>query len=43
MAKTIVQIADGNYHEFISHLGGTHLWMEPIAIANYRKLPLKVI
>jgi arachidonate 15-lipoxygenase len=39
MAKTIVQIADSNYHEFISHLGGTHLWMEPIALATYRKLP----
>ncbi len=41
MAKLIVQIADGNYHEFISHLGGTHLRMEPIAIATYRKLPLE--
>ncbi len=41
MAKMTVQIADGNYHEFISHLGGTHLWMEPIAISTYRKLPLK--
>jgi arachidonate 15-lipoxygenase len=39
IAKLTVQIADGNYHEFISHLGGTHLWMEPIAIAIYRKLP----
>ncbi|MBW4641168.1 MAG: hypothetical protein KME05_23725 [Gloeocapsa sp. UFS-A4-WI-NPMV-4B04] len=41
MAKLIVQIADGNYHEFISHLGGAHLRMEPIAIATYRKLPLE--
>ncbi|MBA2748341.1 MAG: lipoxygenase [Tatlockia sp.] len=41
MAKLIVQIADGNYHEFISHLGGVHLRMEPIAIATYRKLPLE--
>jgi arachidonate 15-lipoxygenase len=41
MAKTIVQIADSNYHEFISHLGGTHLWMEPIALATYRKLPIE--
>jgi arachidonate 15-lipoxygenase len=40
MAKLIVQIADANYHEFISHLGGTHLRMEPIAIATYRKLPV---
>jgi arachidonate 15-lipoxygenase len=41
MAKMTVQIADGNYHEFISHLGGTHLWMEPIALASYRKLPIE--
>lgn len=40
MAKLIVQIADGNYHEFVSHLGGTHLRMEPIAIATERKLPV---
>jgi arachidonate 15-lipoxygenase len=39
MAKLTVQVADANYHEFISHLGGTHLWMEPIAISIYRKLP----
>ena len=40
MAKLTVQIADGNYHEFISHLGGTHLRMEPIAVSTYRKLSL---
>jgi arachidonate 15-lipoxygenase len=40
IAKLIVQIADGNYHEFLSHLGGTHLRMEPIAIATNRKLPV---
>lgn len=39
IAKLTVQIADGNYHEFISHLGGTHLRLEPIAIATYRQLP----
>lgn len=38
MAKTIVQIADGNYHELISHLGRTHLWIEPIAVGTYRCL-----
>ena len=39
IAKTIVQIADGNFHEAISHLGRTHLFIEPFAIATYRILP----
>ncbi|MGK7927761.1 MAG: lipoxygenase family protein [Spirulina sp.] len=39
IAKTIVQIADGNFHEAISHLGRTHLFVEPFAIATYRTLP----
>lgn len=47
MAKTIVQIADGNYHELISHLGRTHLLIEPIVVATYRQLaanhPLSVL
>ena len=38
MAKTTVQIADGNYHELISHLGRTHLLIEPFAIATRRQL-----
>lgn len=38
MAKTIVQIADGNYHQLISHLGGTHLFIEAFAIATQRQL-----
>ncbi|PZD70290.1 Arachidonate 15-lipoxygenase [Acaryochloris thomasi RCC1774] len=38
MAKTVVQVADGNYHELISHLGRTHLWIEPIALGTYRRL-----
>ncbi|MDJ0599127.1 MAG: lipoxygenase family protein [Crocosphaera sp.] len=38
MAKAIVQIADGNYHELISHLGRTHLWIEPFVIATQRQL-----
>ncbi|MGB8701105.1 MAG: lipoxygenase family protein, partial [Thermosynechococcaceae cyanobacterium] len=41
MAKLTVQIADGNYHEFVSHLGGTHLRLEPIALSTYRKLPVE--
>ncbi len=39
IAKTIVQIADANFHEAISHLGGTHLFIEPFVIATYRALP----
>ncbi len=38
MAKTVVQIADGNYHELISHLGATHLLIEPIVGATHRRL-----
>jgi arachidonate 15-lipoxygenase len=38
LAKTIVQIADANYHELISHLGRTHLFIEPFAIATNRQL-----
>jgi len=38
MAKTIVQIADGNYHELISHLGRTHLLTEAFVIATARQL-----
>ena len=46
-AKLMVQIADGNYHELISHLGRTHLFVEPIVIATHRQLasrhPLKAL
>jgi arachidonate 15-lipoxygenase len=38
IAKTIVQIADANYHELISHLGRTHLVVEPFVIATHRQL-----
>ncbi|NER22175.1 MAG: lipoxygenase [Symploca sp. SIO1B1] len=39
IAKTIVQIADINFHEAISHLGQTHLFMEPFVLATHRILP----
>lgn len=39
IAKTIVQIADGNFHEAVSHLGRTHLFVGPFVIATHRQLP----
>jgi arachidonate 15-lipoxygenase len=38
LAKLYVQIADGNHHEMITHLGRTHFVMEPIAIVTARQL-----
>ncbi|UVO54572.1 lipoxygenase family protein [Sphingomonas sp. SUN039] len=38
MAKLIVQIADGNYHELVAHLGRTHLVVEAVAMATHRHL-----
>ncbi|HTU18388.1 MAG TPA: lipoxygenase family protein [Gemmataceae bacterium] len=38
IAKTIVSIADGNYHEAVAHLGQTHLFVEPFVIATHRQL-----
>jgi arachidonate 15-lipoxygenase len=38
IAKTIVEIADGNVHEAISHLGRTHLLIEPFVISTFRQL-----
>jgi arachidonate 15-lipoxygenase len=38
MAKFVVQVADGNYHELFSHLARTHLVMEAVAVANHRAL-----
>lgn len=41
IAKTLVQIADGNFHEAVSHLGRTHLFVEPFVIATHNQLSPK--
>ncbi|NEP08898.1 MAG: lipoxygenase [Symploca sp. SIO2C1] len=38
IAKTVVQIADTNFHEAVSHLARTHLFVGPFAIATPRQL-----
>jgi len=38
IAKTVVEMADGNLHEAFSHLGRTHLLMEPFAVTTRRQL-----
>ena len=38
MAKTIVQVADTNVHQAASHLGQTHLFIEPFVIATHNQL-----
>lgn len=37
-AKSIFQISDSNYHEAVSHLGRTHLMVEPFVMATHRQL-----
>ena len=39
IAKWIVQNADTNYHEIVTHLGRTHLYTEPFAVAAAKCLP----
>ena len=47
IAKTIVEIADANIHEASTHLGRTHLTVEPFVISTYRQLgvdhPLSIL
>ncbi len=38
IAKTIVEMADGNYHEAVTHLGRTHLFIEPFVVTTQRQL-----
>lgn len=38
IAKTIVEIADGNIHEAVTHLGRTHMLVELFAIISFRQL-----
>ena len=38
IAKALVQVADANYHELISHLGRTHLVIEAFVLATRRCL-----
>jgi arachidonate 15-lipoxygenase len=38
-ARTVVSVADVTYHETISHLGHTHLLVEPFVMATHRRLP----
>lgn len=38
MAKFVVQVADGNYHEIYAHLARTHLVQEAVTVATHRAL-----
>ncbi len=37
--KLITKVADGNYHEAVTHLGLTHLLIDPINVSTLRQLP----
>lgn len=47
MAKTIVAVADTNYHELFAHLARTHLLVEAFCVATHRQLadvhPLSIL
>ncbi len=39
-AKTVVQIADANFHEAVSHLARTHLFVGAFVMTTHRQLPI---
>ena len=38
-AKVMSKVATINHHEYLTHLGLTHLLIDPIVVATYRNLP----
>ncbi|MCL2931558.1 MAG: hypothetical protein MGG11_04465 [Trichodesmium sp. MAG_R03] len=38
-AKTVVEIVDANFHEAVSHLGRTHLFVGAFILPTHRQLP----
>ena len=38
IAKNVVQVADGNIHQAVSHMAHTHLVLEPVVVAALRTL-----
>jgi len=37
LVKTVVQVADFNHHELISHLAQTHLILDPVTVCTHRQ------
>ena len=37
-AKTVVEVADSNFHEAVSHLARTHLFVQPFVMVTHRQL-----
>jgi len=47
IAKTFVEVADGNVHETVMHFARTHMVMEPFVLCTYRQLagthPIRIL